>query len=276
MKNPIPIPPALRAKWLRLNQLLAEFDRLAIAYSGGVDSTFLVWVVAIHLGRQALVMLAVSPLVSAREREEARRLAQQLGFAVEEVQVDLSGEDPIWANPPNRCYGCKKTLFSELLRRAQGLNYPRLADGTNVDDLRTYRPGLQALRELNVMSPLALAGFTKVEIRELSRLVGLSTWNKPSMACLATRIPYGTRITGELLAAIEQAEESILNLGCSQVRVRVHGRLARIEVHPEDFPRLLEAKRRAEILERFRQLGFPRVSLDLAGYSSGSMDLLGP
>jgi pyridinium-3,5-biscarboxylic acid mononucleotide sulfurtransferase len=276
MTKPIPIPHALQAKWLRLNQLLAEFDRLAIAYSGGVDSTFLVWLVAMHLGRQALVMLAVSPLVSAREREEAQRLAQQLGFAVEEIQVDLPSDDSIWANPPNRCYGCKKRLFSELLRRAQELNYPRLVDGTNADDLQTYRPGLQALRELNVMSPLALAGLTKAEIRELSRLVGLSTWNKPSMACLATRIPYGTRITGDLLARIEQAEGFILSLGCSQVRVRVHGQLARIEVHPEDFPRLLEANRRDQILERFRQLGFVCVSLDLAGYSSGSMDLLGP
>jgi pyridinium-3,5-biscarboxylic acid mononucleotide sulfurtransferase len=253
-------------------QLLAGCGRLAIAYSGGVDSTFLAWLAVNHLEGEPLVMLGVSPLVSARERVEALRVAQQLGFAVAELHLDLFAEDEVLANPPNRCYVCKKRLFAEMLRKAQGLGYPRLVDGTNADDLQQHRPGLRALQELAILSPLALASLAKAEVRELSRLAGLPTWNKPSQACLATRIPYGVRITRELLARIELAEEVLVKLGCAQVRVRVHDQLARIEVSPEDFPRLLEANRRRQILARFRELGFARVCLDLAGYTSGTMD----
>jgi uncharacterized protein len=272
MKDALSIPASLHHKWLRLILSLETCDQLAIAYSGGVDSTLLVWVAQHHLGKEALALLAVSPLLSARELAAARRVAEQLRFRLDEIPVDVWRHKTVWTNSPTRCYACKKTLLSAMLERSRAVGRPRLADGTNADDLRQYRPGLQALRELDVLSPLAMAGFTKAEIRELSRLAELPNWNKPSQSCLATRIPCGVVLSPELLSRIEQAEEYLWNLGCVQVRVRSHEDLARIEVSTEDFPLLLAPGRRLRTLEHFRHLGFRRVTLDLAGYCSGSMD----
>jgi pyridinium-3,5-biscarboxylic acid mononucleotide sulfurtransferase len=272
MTDALSIPSSLHPKWLRLILCLESCDQLAIAYSGGVDSTFLVWVAQHHLGKEALAMLAVSPLLSAREAADARRVAEQLQFRLDVIEVDVCRHKTVRSNSPTRCYVCKKTLFAKMGERARALGRLRLADGTNADDLHQHRPGLEALRELDVLSPLAMAGFTKAEIRELSRLAELPNWNKPSQSCLATRIPFGVVLSSELLSRIEQAEDYLWNLGCVQVRVRIHHDLARIEVSAEDFPRLLEPGRRVRTLEHFRNLGFRRVTLDLAGYCSGSMD----
>ncbi len=267
------LPPECRAGWNSLRQELANHDRLAIAYSGGVDSTFLVWFADRVMAKDVLAVMLVSPLASQRELIEARQTAHSVGFRLEELDLSETVDSDVAANPRTRCYSCKKSMFTHLLALCHRLGYPTVMDGTNADDLQQYRPGILALQELGVISPLARAGLTKAAIREISRLGGLPTWNKPSQACLATRVPYGVAITRELLARIERAEVFLMDLGCRQVRVRIHDQLARIELAPEDFPLLLDPAIRIKVIEHFHKIGFLHVTLDLGGYRSGSADV---
>jgi pyridinium-3,5-biscarboxylic acid mononucleotide sulfurtransferase len=266
------VPQARQDQWQALSCELAPLDRMAIAYSGGVDSTFLLWFVAKVLRKKILPILVVSPMVSGSECAAARVTARQLGFKLEELSVDVLSITEVAGNARNRCYVCKRAMLEAMMALTQRLGYSVVLDGTNVDDLSQHRPGLLALQELGVLSPLASSRLTKTAIRELSRLAGLPTWNKPSQACLATRVPYGVSLSGELLGRIERAEAYLSDLGCTQVRVRVHDKLARIELNPEDFPLLVEPVNRRQVVEHFNQLGFIQVSLDLAGYRSGSID----
>ncbi len=267
------IPRALQPQWQALSLELAPYDRMAIAFSGGVDSTFLVWFATKVLLKNVLPVLMVTPLASGRECQEARETARQLELTLEELKVDVLIHDDVAGNSRNRCYACKRAMVSALSDFAKNRGYSVVLDGTNADDLSEYRPGRRAAHELGVLSPLILAGFSKPIIRELSRLVGLPNWNKPSQACLATRVPYGCGLTRELLERIERAEAFLLELGCTQVRVRVHDLMARIELYPEDFPLMFEPGIRQRLVEYFNELGFAQVSLDLAGYRSGSADV---
>lgn len=266
------VPPSLEKKCRALEEVLSLHGPLALAYSGGVDSAFLAWFIRHAMKKELVAILAASSFISRKESRNARRVADEIGLSLEEILVEVLGVPSVLENSVERCYFCKKEVLSRIKKRAQELNCFVLLDGTNAEDHKGYRPGGKALRELEVLSPLALAGLEKAEIRELSRLAGLSTWKKPSESCLATRIPYDTPLTQELLARVEQAEALLWDLGCGQVRVRVHGDLARIEVDPEAFPLLLEAQTRRRIIESCRQSGFLHVCLDLAGFRSGSWD----
>lgn len=188
------------------------------------------------------------------------------------VEIDELSIPGIAENPVNRCYLCKHHLFSQIMALAKEKGIAYVAEGSNLDDLGDYRPGLQAIAELQVKSPLREAGLTKDEIRHLSRMLGLSTWKKPSYACLASRFVYGEQLTEEKLAMVEQAEELLLQLGFSQMRVRIHGRMARIEVLPEDLSRIMEIPIRERIVEHLTELGFTYVTVDLGGFRSGSMN----
>jgi uncharacterized protein len=267
------IPRALLPKWQSLSLELAPYDRMTIAFSGGVDSTFLAWFAAKALLKDVLLVLILNPLVSDRENQEARNTARQLDLPYEELKVDVLIHEDVANNSRNRCYACKHAMVSALSEFAKDLKYHPVLDGTNVDDLSAHRPGRRAAHELGVISPLARAGLSKAEIREFSHLVGLPNWNKPSQSCLATRVPYGFRLTGELLERIERAEAFLLHLGYSLVRVRIHDRNARIELSPDEFHKVFEPAARRQVLEYFTELGFIHVSLDLAGYRSGSVDV---
>lgn len=259
----------VKEKLAILEGILKKLGRVAVAYSGGVDSTFLLFVARRTLGEHARGVLIDTPLLLPRKKEEALGVARTLGLPVDVIPMDIFRERSITANGPERCYFCKRYLFTGLLARLQG---EVLCDGTNTDDLQEFRPGLRAKEELGVSSPLAEAGLTKEDIRELSREFGLPTWNKPSYSCLATRIPQGTPITSELLSRIGELEGFLEDLGFSGFRVRHHGTLARLELEERDFPRILEPGVRQRILEAFRKQGYRFVTLDLAGYQRGSMD----
>lgn len=269
---PFLVPASLEKKCKVLEDVLSPHGLVALAYSGGVDSSFLAWLIRHVMRKELVVFLVTSPFISQRERSGALRVAEEIGLQPEEIVLDVLSIPSVRKNPVERCYFCKREIMSRIKRRAQELECVALLDGTNAGDRKGYRPGHKALHELGVLSPLAVAGLEKAEIRELSRLAGLSTWNKPSQSCLATRIPYGTTLTREILSGVERAEAFLLDLGCKQVRVRVHGDLARIEVDSDAFPILLEGETRDGIVRRCRELGFLYVSLDLAGFRSGSWD----
>ena len=251
---------------------LRQLGRAAVAFSAGVDSTFLLAVARETLGDNVIAVTGRSVSFPEREQTEAADFCKSLG--VEQVidTVDQMSIPGFRGNPPDRCYLCKKTLFSAFLEAAGKRGFEYLAEGSNVDDLRDYRPGMRAIRELGIRSPLKDAGLTKDEIRILSREMGLPTWDKPAFACLATRIPYGDEITPEKLRMIEKGEGLLFDLGFRQVRVRIHGTIARIEVDRNRFDKFLE-NGTAETVDRFfRELGFQYVTLDLGGYQMGSMN----
>ncbi len=247
-------------------------DSVAVAYSGGTDSAFLLAVARDVLGDRVLALTADSASVPRAEIADARAIAGQLG--VRHI-ILASGEldDPAYrANTPDRCYFCKSHYLTTLLDYAHAHGFAALVDGSNVDDLGDYRPGQQAARERGVRSPLQEAGLTKAEIRALARERGLPNWDKPAAACLASRIPYGTPVTAETLAQIERGEAYLRGLGFRQVRVRHHGAVARLEVEAGDLARAVE--HREAIVAALREAGFTYVTLDLAGFRSGSMNLL--
>lgn len=264
----------MQEKFDHLRQIIATLDRAAVAFSGGVDSTLLLAVCREVLGPDQVLALTVhSELTPALEQEQAAELARSLG--VRHVQVDLFALDnpDIVANRPDRCYHCKRSFFGALLgiARAEGFNV--LVHGVNADDVTDYRPGLRAAEELGVRAPLLEAGLTKAEIRALSRQLGLPTWDLPSMACLASRIPYGTPITSDALARIDAAESYLRQeWGLRQVRVRDHFPLARLEVLEEDIVRLASPPARREVAQYLRSLGYRYVTLDLEGFRSGSLN----
>ncbi len=258
------------AKVQDLEERLRSLGSAVVALSGGVDSATLLAVAAKVLPGRVLAATGLSPVVSAREREDARRTAEALGvphvfFESREM------EDPGFvANHRDRCYHCKKVLFSQLWELAREKGYAAVAEGSNASDLGDWRPGRRAAQELGVRSPLLEAGLSKEEVRRLARSYGLSVWDKPATACLASRIPYGQEVTAERLARVEAAEAWLADQGFRQVRVRDHGDLARIEVEPSDLKRLVEL--RAETARHLRQLGWIFVTVDLEGYVTGSLN----
>lgn len=262
----------LHEKKAALISRLQALGHVAVAYSAGVDSTFLLKAAQEALGENTIAVTACSRLLPARERREAEAFCTAEGIRHLIVEIDPFLIDGFRKNPPNRCYLCKKHLLSALLRAAAAHGFSALIEGSNADDAGDYRPGMAAIAELGVQSPLRDAGLTKREIRLLSGEMGLPTWEKPPSACLATRFVYGEPITAEKLSMVDRAEQRLLDLGFRQVRVRVHGDLARIEVEAHELERIVRPEVAGPLEEYLRGLGFLYVTLDLGGYQTGSMN----
>ena len=262
----------LYRKQEHLKAILRQYGSVAVAFSGGVDSTFLLKVAHDELGERAVALTVHACFVPGRELREAEDFCRQENIGHHICKIDESEIEGFAENPRNRCYLCKKALFERMQKMADACSVSCVAEGSNVDDLGDYRPGLKAIAELGIKSPLREAGLTKSDIRTLSRELGLPTWEKPSFACLASRFAYGETINKEKLAMVERAEQLLLDYGFRQMRVRIHGRMARIEVLPEEFPKLLEEKIRTDVVEKLISYGFSYVTMDLKGYRTGSMN----
>jgi uncharacterized protein len=266
------LDPGLQTRYGRLRELLQGLDSVVVAFSGGVDSTFLGWAARDALGDRALLVTADSESYAEGELDEARRLAALIGLRHLVIRTH-EVENPAYAeNPPNRCFFCKEELFTRLepIAAAEGLQH--LVYGATVDDLGDHRPGMVSARQRGVKAPLIEAGLGKADIRALSRAVGLPTWDKPAMACLSSRFPYGTRITPEKLRQVDQAEAFVRGLGFREFRVRHHGDLARLEIAKGEMSRLWEEGRAEAIAARLSELGFLHVTVDLQGFRSGSLN----
>lgn len=255
-----------------LKNYLRDLKSVAIAFSSGVDSTFLLKVAADTLGDNVIAVTARSCSFPKRELNEAVDFCETEGirhFLCDSEELSIEG---FAQNPKNRCYLCKKELFQKILRIADENHMEHIAEGSNLDDNGDYRPGLLAVAELGVKSPLGECNLTKADIRALSKYLGLSTWEKQSFACLSSRFVYGETITEEKLNMVDRAEQLLLDLGFHQVRVRIHGMMARIEIEPEEFGKLMEDATRKLITEKFKEYGFTYITLDLMGYRTGSMN----
>lgn len=260
----------LTKKYEKLKEYLNSLESVAVAFSGGVDSTFLLKVAHDTLKDNAVAVTARSCSFPERELNEAIAFCKSEGikhYIVDSEELDIEGFSE---NPPNRCYLCKKELFEKIIKLAQKENLKNIVEGSNLDDNGDYRPGLQAVSELGIKSPLRVAELNKEEIRSLSKELGLPTWNKQSFACLSSRFVYGETISRDKLSMVDKAEQLLLDLGFHQVRVRIHNSVARIEIEPAEFGKLIE--NRILITEKLKAYGFQYVTLDLLGYRTGSMN----
>jgi len=255
-----------------LRNLIKAERAMAIAFSGGVDSTLLLAVAKEVLGDQVLAITAHTPLMPESERRFAAQTAATLNVPQYIVYPDIMANAELVANPPHRCYICKKLVFTAIKETAAAKGFQMIAHGLNADDLTDYRPGLKAADELGVVAPLLTAGLGKKDIRKEARAMGLSAWDRPAMSCLASRIPYQTPITSSALELIEKAEAALHAFGIAHCRVRVHGAVARIEMDPREFDLLMSTNARQHIVTHLRGLGFAHVALDLEGYTTGRMN----
>ncbi len=260
----------LYEKQKRLENILREWGKVAVAFSAGVDSSFLLKTAHDLLGDNAVAVTAFSELFPRREAEQAEEFCRSENIRLIAVHHNALETEGFCENPKNRCYICKRALFTKIKAAAKENGFEYVAEGTNTDDMNDYRPGMAAVAQLDIKSPLRDAGLSKSEIRALSEKAGLPFWDKPSFACLASRFAYGERITVERLGMVEQAEQVLFDLGFRQLRVRVHGGIARIEVPSEDIP--FAAAHASEINDRLQKLGFIYTALDLGGYKTGNMN----
>jgi uncharacterized protein len=263
---------SLTEKHLQLKNHIKALESVLVAFSGGVDSTLVLAVARETLAGRVLAVTARSESLPERELAEASRLAREIGVAHEILDTEEMASLDYRRNPVNRCYHCKSELYGKLEQMAQKRCLRHVINGINVDDLGDHRPGLEAAREYGVKSPLVEAGLNKEDVRGLSRHLGLSVWSKPAMACLSSRVPYGEPITPEKLAAIERAEDILLSLGFSDLRVRHHGEVARIELQKEDIPRFLSSPAADDARRGIQALGFKFITVDIEGFRSGRMN----
>jgi len=270
----VSLAPALEAKYTRLVELLRDMRHVVVAFSGGVDSTLLARAAGDALGPDAVLVTADSETYPEAELAEARRLAEVMGLRHIVVQTEELANPEYARNGANRCFFCKEELFTRLGPIAEREGIATLVYGANLDDLGDHRPGMKSAQARGVRAPLIEAELGKAEIRELSRALGLPTWDKPSFACLSSRFQYGDRITAQKLRQVDAAEAFVRSLGFRQFRVRHHDRLARLEIPLEELPRLWQDGRHAAIVARFRELGYVYVTVDLNGFQSGSANLL--
>jgi uncharacterized protein len=257
----------------KLKSFIRQYNKVAVAFSGGVDSSFLLRVASDAIGCDNVIAVTLKAAVNPEgEVEEAVELAEHAGVEHIVIPVDVMGIKGFSENPPDRCYICKTAIFTRIIEEAKGHGIDVIFDGTNADDESDYRPGMKALRELGVISPLKACGLGKAEIRKLSMELGIKTWDKPSMACLASRIPYNEPITAEKLRMVEMAEKQLFSMGFAQFRVRCHGSIARVEISPAEMGKALDMSVLKHINDGLREMGFTYVTLDMQGYRTGSLN----
>ena len=262
----------IRIKESKLTELIKAAGKLAVAFSGGTDSTYLLYKAHEMLGDNALAVTVRSQVLTGEEFEWTARFCESNGIRQAVIDYDVFDSEQFGDNPPDRCYYCKRSIFTNIKKIASDHGITDVADGSNTDDTGDYRPGMRAVKELGIISPLMEAGLTKNDIRALSKEAGLPTWDKPAAACLASRFAYGEKITAEGLARVADAERFIRDMGFDGIRVRVHGNIARIEASPDDIELITYKRTRKEISEELKRLGFKYVTIDMDGYRTGSMN----